>query len=96
MNFANSFVRLRRLLLVSLLPVSVGGCLPSLSAVQGRVPLTELDSYVREPCPDPGLRANLKEAVLDYRLALSECEGKRGLAVGASDAQQPVFGVRTE
>lgn len=51
-----------------------------------------MDSEAITPCRDPGVDANPKVAVVETRLALAECEGRRELAVAAYEAVRKEFG----
>jgi len=62
-------------LLVSGLLLSVTGCAKS----ELEASLPPLDSEAKEPCRDPGVTENPFTDALNHRLALAECEGKRGL-----------------
>jgi hypothetical protein len=66
--------------------IGVAGCKTTSPSVAPRLILPPLDSEATTPCPDPGINANARIALVEHRKALAICEERRALAVTAYEA----------
>lgn len=76
--------KLQALAIVLIVTMSASGCgsKPQFEPLAPpRLTVPPLDSEAAEPCPDPGIDRNPRIAVIETRVALAVCEGRRDLAV---------------